>query len=64
MHSFYRQLHEHRVFTSILQMIPGLEDRLLEGSNEDILHVGELVRVTMRNRHHSDIVATDTEGLS
>jgi hypothetical protein len=24
-------------------MIPGLEDRLMEGSNEDVVHVAELV---------------------
>lgn len=38
-----RERREHRVFRQLLQMIPGLEQRLVSGSNEDIIHIGELV---------------------
>lgn len=40
---FGRQRREHRVFEALLQMIPGLEDRLMNGSEEDIVAVAELV---------------------
>jgi len=35
---------EHRVFLSLLQSVPGLEERLMNGSEEDFTHVGELLR--------------------
>lgn len=62
MNSFiYRELREHRVFAALLVAIPGLEDRLLDNSssNEEILHIGELVRVPVVNKHHSNIVIAD-----
>jgi hypothetical protein len=34
---------EHRIFQQLLQMIPGLEERLLNGSSENLVHVAELV---------------------
>jgi len=36
---------EHRVFKLLIQMISGLENRLIEGSDEDVAHIAELVRV-------------------
>jgi hypothetical protein len=39
----YRQRREHGVFRVLLQMVPGLEDRLIEGSEEDILSVAVMV---------------------
>jgi hypothetical protein len=42
--SIGRERREHRVFQQLLQMVPGLEERLLEGSDEDVIHIGELVR--------------------
>jgi hypothetical protein len=42
-----RELREHRVFSRLLQMIPGLEDRLMEGSNENVIHVAELVCIIL-----------------
>jgi hypothetical protein len=39
-----RERREHRVFNQLLQMIPGLKERLMDGCTEDIKHVGELVR--------------------
>jgi hypothetical protein len=38
-----RQRREHRVFDALLQMVPGLEDRLLNGAEEDVMHVAEMV---------------------
>jgi hypothetical protein len=31
------------VFQQLLQMVPGLEERLMEGSDENVLHLAELV---------------------
>jgi hypothetical protein len=42
-HLPFRERQEHRVFQLLLQMIPGLEERLVEGSEENIIHVAELV---------------------
>jgi hypothetical protein len=39
-----RERREHRVFTRLLDMVPGLEERLLEGSEEGVVHIAELVR--------------------
>jgi hypothetical protein len=41
--SLARERREHQVFRTLLQMIPGMEDRLMEGSEEDIVHIAELV---------------------
>lgn len=38
-----RERREHRIFRTLLQMIPGIEERLMEGSDEDVVHVAELV---------------------
>jgi hypothetical protein len=38
-----RERREHRVFTRLLEMIPGLEERLLDGSEEGVVHIAELV---------------------
>jgi hypothetical protein len=40
---FSRERREHRVFDKLLQMVPGLEERLLTGSEEEITFVAELV---------------------
>jgi len=41
--SLCRERREHRIFERMLQMIPGLEKRLLEGSNEEVVMIAELV---------------------
>jgi hypothetical protein len=43
---FNRQRREYQVFTTLLQMIPGLEDRLVEGSEEGVVQIADLVRFT------------------
>jgi hypothetical protein len=43
----YRERREHRVFDALLQMIPGLEQRLIESSDdEDVLRIAELVSIS------------------
>lgn len=44
---FTRQRRENRIFTLLLQMVPGLEERLVGGSEENVLHVAELVRFSI-----------------
>jgi len=39
-----RERREHRVFQLLLQMIPGLQERLMESSDEHVGHIAELVR--------------------
>jgi hypothetical protein len=43
-HLTIRERREHRIYKTILQSVPGLEDRLMEGSEEEVGHVAELVR--------------------
>ena len=38
-----RERQEHKVYLTLLQSIPGLEKRLLTGSNEELLIIAELV---------------------
>lgn len=45
-HLFCRQRREHRIFNVLLQMVPGLEDRLMEGSGEDLLTIAAMVSVS------------------
>ena len=42
--SNYRQRREHRVFSMLLQMVPGLENRLMNGEDEDVVSIAEMVR--------------------
>lgn len=39
-----REHREHKVYLRLMQMIPGLEERLINGTDEYILHIAELVR--------------------
>ena len=41
----YRQRREFRVFNALLQMIPGLQARLREGSEEDVLEIANLASI-------------------
>jgi len=40
----HEERKEHRVFEQLLKMIPGLEDRLLSGSDQEIGHVADLLQ--------------------
>jgi len=41
----FRERRKHRVFAELLQMVPGLEERLVQGDDNDILVVADLVCV-------------------
>jgi len=40
---FRRQRREHLVFQSLLQTVPGLEERLVEGEEDNAVRIAELV---------------------
>jgi hypothetical protein len=40
----HREPREHRIFTTLLHMVPGLEERLTNGSDEEVASIAEKVR--------------------
>lgn len=38
-----RERREHSVFQRLLEMVPGLEERLVDASDESVAHIAELV---------------------
>jgi len=40
---FARERREHRIFNLLIQMIPGLQERLMDASAEEVVHIGDLV---------------------
>ena len=40
-----RERREHRIFQALLLMVPGLEERLMQSSNEAVIHIAELICV-------------------
>jgi hypothetical protein len=58
-----RERREHRVFRLLLQMVPGLEERLMEGSEEDLIHVAEMVKLHIVMHTTTEIINyLDTKG--
>jgi len=53
-----REWREHRVFDQLLRMVPGLEERLQIGSDENVLHIAELLQ-----RGVSGAMSNDTKTL-
>jgi hypothetical protein len=49
---------EHRVFKRLVELMPGVEDRLIESSNEEIAHIAELIQ-----RGASGARSDDTKSL-
>jgi hypothetical protein len=41
--AYMRERREHRIFRILLDMVPGLEDRLMGGSDDNVTHISELV---------------------
>ena len=41
----YRERQEHRVFDNLLRMVPGLQDRLTECTEDELNHIADLVRL-------------------
>lgn len=44
-HFYSRERKEHGIFQTILEAVPDLDVRLSEGSEEDIKHIADLVRI-------------------
>jgi hypothetical protein len=38
-----RERREHRVFVKLLQMIPGMEERIMSSSEEEVTFIADLV---------------------
>ena len=59
-----RERREHRVFQQLLQIVPGLEDRIMEGSDKEVAHIADLVCITSYPSLLSVIITShvDTEG--
>ena len=43
----YRERREHRVFQELLKSVPGLEERLLQGSEEEVDIIADLVNFSV-----------------
>jgi hypothetical protein len=41
--NYRRERREHRVFTKLLQMVPGLEERLMSSSEEEVVFIADMV---------------------
>ena len=50
--TFGRQRREHRVFTALLKAAPGLEERLMTGTEEDIHFISTMVSQIIRYPLH------------
>jgi hypothetical protein len=50
--TFGRQRREHRVFTALLKAAPGLEERLMTGTEEDIHFISMMVSQVIRYLLH------------
>ena len=42
----HRERKEYAVFRELLRLVPGLEGRLMESSEEQVIHIADLVRLT------------------
>ena len=47
----FRERREHRIFQELLGSVPGLEERLLHGSEEEVDIVAELVNFLVPLKH-------------
>lgn len=43
----FRERREYKVYRQLLQMVPGLEERLVSGSDEEVTHIGDLVCIAL-----------------
>ncbi|KAF8074942.1 hypothetical protein FPV67DRAFT_1559560 [Lyophyllum atratum] len=48
------QRREYRVYRHLLEMVPGLETRLLEGSEEEMMHVADMIHKGSSNARSDD----------
>jgi hypothetical protein len=61
--TWIRERRERKIFQQLLQMIPGLEERLLDGSSENLAHISELVRGFKFLKVYATDFLTDTKRL-
>jgi hypothetical protein len=40
-----REMREHRIFQTLLRMVPGLESRIMSSSDDEVRLVADLVRI-------------------
>jgi mannose/fructose-specific phosphotransferase system component IIA len=48
-----RERREHRVFTKLLQMFPGMEERIMSSSEEEVTFIVDLVGAPTSTVHLS-----------
>ena len=59
--SIFREKRERRVFTTLLEMVSGLEARLISSSDEEVSFIADLVSAISRDEYIAHFVP-DTEG--
>jgi len=47
MRDIHREWKEYAVFRELLRLVPGFEDWLMESSEEQVIHIADLVRLTL-----------------
>jgi hypothetical protein len=57
----FRQRREHRVFRALIQMIPGLQRRLIDGDDEHVEDIADLVRDNFDRIHDHPKSFADSE---
>jgi hypothetical protein len=61
----FRERREHAVFKKLLQSVPGLEERLMVGSDEEIQHITDMVgRIQRPNESTESITFQIQKGAS
>jgi hypothetical protein len=59
---YLRERREHRIFRVLLDMVPGLEDRLMEGSEDNVVAIAGLVWFLGYNLIFELKLCTDSKG--
>jgi hypothetical protein len=49
----FRDRNEHRIFKQLLQLVPGLQERLFAGNEEELVHIADLVINHLLHLHYS-----------
>lgn len=48
-----RERREHRVFGVLLQMVPGIESRLMNGDEDEVIHIADMVSIVVMSTVYS-----------
>lgn len=46
---FISDIQEHKIYTSLLSLSPTLEERLCTGSEQELFHIADMVRIASSN---------------